>query len=102
MSESLSSKSSGVPVQRRPSASNVSMKDWTARQLTIHDVEQMINLHEADDPQTYRVIHGKLQTRLPTYHGPNPFVHVLPFTCYERYSYLQSFANNLQTTVDIS
>eukprot|EP01084_Bolivina_argentea_P207044 353344_1 len=57
-----------------------SMKDWMQRQLTIEDIEDFMDLDETDD----KIVHHKLQTRLDTYNGPNPFVHVLPFTCYEK------------------
>ena len=42
-------------------------------------------MNHKKDKEEYDTIHRKLQTRLDAYHGPNPFVPVLPFTCYEKF-----------------
>lgn len=83
----MSTTNAAPPIQRRQSVSrsNVSMKDWNERQLTIQDVEEFLDINEQqEDKEEYETIHRKLQTRLDAYNGPNPFVHILPFNWYEK------------------
>eukprot|EP01083_Nonionella_stella_P116359 345709_1 len=69
--------------QHSTSRSVISIIDWQERQLTVQDIEDFLDLNEEDGKEEYAVIHRKLQIHLDAYNGPNPWVHVLPFTWYE-------------------